>query len=86
MPQIKTRFKCYHPDCAADPETEILLDIPRGPANAQRTRALLRYCKRNHANILDVPATWDHRSPVLGEPPAPGAGTSFPTLHGKEPR
>ncbi len=83
MGQHKLDLVCWHPACAADPVTTLMVDIPDGPRSNQTKRAL-KYCKRNHPNMVTLPATWDSSPLILGDPP-PGTPRHRPTVRGEKP-
>ena len=69
MARKKIALRCYHPECANDPLTEIVINIaeseekietdPPDPSSQNKTKQKLVYCLRGHANILNIPERWD---------------------------
>ena len=66
MPQKTIAFRCYHPDCAGDPELKIIIEVPAGTGQRSGKKQMLVYCERNHPNLLNVPQNWNGNEPVLG--------------------
>jgi hypothetical protein len=87
MPQVKLAFRCYHADCAKDLPSTLYVEIPRGaPEAGSAKKQKLVYCARNHQNVLDLPATWDARSPMLGDRSGAIAyHDGIPVVQGRQP-
>ncbi len=82
MPTKKISFRCYHPDCANDPPTELILDVPRRPAARAKPKDIVAYCTRNHMNLLTVEGV-SEAGPILGgDNSGPRGGT--PPLQGRQ--
>ncbi len=73
----KIAFRCHRAECADDPPTEAFVEVPQGGALSGREREITRYCRRDHVNLLTVPAEWDRLSALLdrnpSKPTGPGA-------------
>ena len=85
MPTKKIAFRCYHPDCAGEQPTELIIEIParRGTVSGQKQK--LVYCHRNHANLLNLPADWDAHPPTLGDEGFLGYRQDVPLFQGRQP-
>ncbi len=70
----KIAFRCHRAECADDPPTETFVEVPRGGALSGREREITRYCRRDHVNLLTVPAEWDRLSSLLDRKPAQPSG------------
>ena len=83
MPGKQMSFRCYHPDCAGDPPTELMIDVPRRPAVGAGRKEKVVYCNRNHLNVITLPDTWNVQSLVLGDDIV-GFQGDVPVLQGKQ--
>jgi hypothetical protein len=82
VPSKKIAFRCYHAECANDPLTELVIDVPRGRAVGAGKKEKVVYCARNHLNVITLPDTWNKHGPIMGDGET-GESGGPPVLQGR---
>jgi hypothetical protein len=78
-------FRCYRPECAGEPPTEIIVKVPKTAAVGSGEKEKLVYCEHcNHPNLITLPDTWDAEQLVLGRDIV-AYSHGLPVLQGRRP-
>ncbi|HYF61987.1 MAG TPA: hypothetical protein VD886_04185 [Herpetosiphonaceae bacterium] len=85
MRELRIPFRCYHPDCADEQPTEIIVHVPATPTLPQSIKEKFVYCTRNHLNIIDLPNTVDANYPVYGDDEGGQPSGSSGIVPGRQP-
>ena len=81
--ELEITLNCYHADCAGDPTT-LIVDLGER-ISGSGTKDVVRYCKRNHANIITVPDGWDDNPVVLDDLGFGSRSRRPPVVDGRKP-